>query len=290
LRSSWAWTVLRTASDLAPPSHPTHLYWSVVLSLATHLAADLQDIGDLEGYVRATGVILFFLSKNYFTSRNCLASRGQGLDRGEAATGAGARAAGGQGRRAASNDADGDSAARRCASTSSMGARQSRGTASRTIPEPHAQIHCHRDAPARPQVYDDSLHSSSSQLLHSSSSQLANVIAAAHCHSSRNSSRRDELSSSERVSRRSSLVQWLAVQEAKPLAVQEEETSAAVKVQAVVRGTSTRQMSLGALVPGKVLSLVLPGEVNIAELALHNDLLCSGVALATLARRQWLTS
>ena len=220
----------------------------------------------------------------------CLASRGQGLDRGEAATGAGARAAGGQGRRAASNDADGDSAARRCASTSSMGARQSRGTASRTIPEPHAQIHCHRDAPARPQVYDDSLHSSSSQLLHSSSSQLANVIAAAHCHSSRNSSRRDELSSSERVSRRSSLVQWLAVQEAKPLAVQEEETSAAVKVQAVVRGTSTRQMSLGALVPGKVLSLVLPGEVNIAELALHNDLLCSGVALATLARRQWLTS
>jgi len=49
-------------------------------------------------------------------------------------------------------------------------------------------------------------------------------------------------------------------------------------------------MSLGALVPGKVLSLVLPGEVNIAELALHNDLLCSGVALATLARRQWLTS
>jgi hypothetical protein len=86
------------------------------------------------------------------------------------------------------------------------------------------------------------------------------------------------------------LVQWLAVQEAKPLAVQEEETSAAVKVQAVVRGTSTRQMSLGALVPGKVLSLVLPGEVNIAELALHNDLLCSGVALATLARRQWLTS
>ena len=34
--------------------------------------ADLQDIGDLEGYVRATGVMLFFLSKNYFTSRNCL--------------------------------------------------------------------------------------------------------------------------------------------------------------------------------------------------------------------------
>ena len=33
---------------------------------------DLQDIGDLEGYVRATGVMLFFLSKKYFHSRNCL--------------------------------------------------------------------------------------------------------------------------------------------------------------------------------------------------------------------------
>jgi hypothetical protein len=33
---------------------------------------DLQDIGDLEGYVRATGVMLFFLSKKYFQSRNCL--------------------------------------------------------------------------------------------------------------------------------------------------------------------------------------------------------------------------
>ena len=32
---------------------------------------DLQDIGNLEGYVRATGVMLFFLSKRYFTSRNC---------------------------------------------------------------------------------------------------------------------------------------------------------------------------------------------------------------------------
>jgi len=33
---------------------------------------DLQDAGDLEGYVSATGVMLFFLSKHYFTSRNCL--------------------------------------------------------------------------------------------------------------------------------------------------------------------------------------------------------------------------
>ena len=30
------------------------------------------DIGDLEGYVQATGVMLFFLSKKYFGSRNCL--------------------------------------------------------------------------------------------------------------------------------------------------------------------------------------------------------------------------
>ena len=36
------------------------------------VGTDLQDIGDLEGYVRATGVMLFFLSKKYFTSRNCL--------------------------------------------------------------------------------------------------------------------------------------------------------------------------------------------------------------------------
>jgi len=33
---------------------------------------DLQDIGNLEGYVSATSVILFFLSKKYFGSRNCL--------------------------------------------------------------------------------------------------------------------------------------------------------------------------------------------------------------------------
>ena len=33
---------------------------------------DLKDIGDLEGYVRATGVMLFFLSRRYFQSRNCL--------------------------------------------------------------------------------------------------------------------------------------------------------------------------------------------------------------------------
>ena len=40
----------------------------------------MQDIGDLEGYVRATGVMLFFLSKHYFTSRNCLREVNASLD------------------------------------------------------------------------------------------------------------------------------------------------------------------------------------------------------------------
>ena len=31
-----------------------------------------MDIGNLEGYIRATGVVLFFLSKGYLGSRNCL--------------------------------------------------------------------------------------------------------------------------------------------------------------------------------------------------------------------------
>ena len=34
--------------------------------------ADLQDIGNLENYVRKSGVVLYFLSKRYFSSRNCL--------------------------------------------------------------------------------------------------------------------------------------------------------------------------------------------------------------------------
>ena len=33
---------------------------------------DLEDIGNLEAYVGATGVMLLFLSKKYFQSRNCL--------------------------------------------------------------------------------------------------------------------------------------------------------------------------------------------------------------------------
>ena len=52
------------------------------LTLTPCTTAWTEDIGDLEGYVRATGVMLFFLSKKYFGSRNCLkeimASLGQG--------------------------------------------------------------------------------------------------------------------------------------------------------------------------------------------------------------------
>ena len=103
-----------------------------------------------------------------------------------------------------------------------------------------------------------------------SSSQLAHFIATAH--HQRNSSTREELTPSERMSRRSSWVEWLGLQEAKAPAVQEQETAAAVKVQAVHRGSSARQMSLGALLPSKELSLVLPGEVNIAQLALPRPL------------------
>ena len=40
----------------------------------------MQDIGDLEGYVHATSVMLFFLSKNYFTSKNCLREVKASLD------------------------------------------------------------------------------------------------------------------------------------------------------------------------------------------------------------------
>ena len=108
--------------------------------------------------------------------------------------------------------------------------------------------------------------------LHNSSSQLADLIATAHRHSKRNSSTREELTPSERMSRRSSLVEWLGVQAATAPAIQEQEAAAAVKVQAVVRGNTTRQMSPGALIPRKELSLVLPGEVNIAKLALPRPL------------------
>ena len=108
--------------------------------------------------------------------------------------------------------------------------------------------------------------------LHSSSSQLAELIATARRHSSHNSSRREELTSSEKMSRRSSVVEWLGLQAAKTPAIQEQEAAAAVKVQTTHRWKSARQMSLGVLLPSKELSLVLPREVNIAKLALPRPL------------------
>ena len=103
-----------------------------------------------------------------------------------------------------------------------------------------------------------------------SSSQLTRFIATAH--RQRNSSMREELTPSERMSRKLSLVEWLGVQAAKAPAMQEQEAAAAVKVQAIHRGNSTRQMPLEALTPRNESSLVLPGEVNIAKLALPRPL------------------
>ena len=68
------------------------------------------------------------------------------------------------------------------------------------------------------------------------------------------------------------MVEWLGLQEAKAPAVQEQEAAAAVKVQAIHRGNTVRWTSVGPLIPRKELSLVLPGEVNIAELALPRPL------------------
>ena len=42
-----------------------------------------ENIGDLEGYVRATSVMLFFLSKKYFGSRNCLKEIAASLEQGK---------------------------------------------------------------------------------------------------------------------------------------------------------------------------------------------------------------
>ena len=87
------------------------------------------------------------------------------------------------------------------------------------------------------------------------------------------------------------MVGWLAVQAAKTPAVQEQEAAAAVKVQAVVRGLSTRQMSLGALIPAKELSLVLPGEINVGKLGLPRPLVlwCSAANPGAAAIAQELT-
>jgi hypothetical protein len=223
--------------------------------------ADLQDIGDLEGYVRATGVMLFFLSKQYFTSRNCLREV-----------------------KATINEQLPLVLVHEQQEEKGGGPLEMMRTECREEMRPYVfdkrtPITWHRIAHYQNLTlkliatemlrhgprYDG--------LLQNSSSQLAHFIATAHRHSSRNSSAREELAPSERMSRRSSLVQWLGVQEAKAPAVQEQQAAAAVKVQAIHRGNAIRQMSLGALlIPGKELSLVLPGEANVAELALPRPL------------------
>ena len=223
--------------------------------------ADLQDIGDLEGYVRATGVMLFFLSKQYFTSRNCLREV-----------------------KATINEQLPLVLVHEQQEEKGGGPLEMMRTECREEMRPYVfdkrtPITWHRIAHYQNLTlkliatemlrhgprYDG--------LLQNSSSQLAHFIATAHRHSSRNSSAREELAPSERMSRRSSLVEWLGVQEAKAPAVQEQQAAAAVKVQAIHRGNAIRQMSLGALlIPGKELSLVLPGEANVAELALPRPL------------------
>jgi len=228
--------------------------------LQPHAAADLQDIGDLEGYVRATGVMLFFLSKDYFTSRNCLREV-----------------------KATIHEQLPLVLVHEQQKEKGGGPLEMMQTECREELRPYvfderAPITWHRIAHYQNLTlkliatemlqhgpkYNDSLHNSSSQLAH--------FIATAHPHSKRNASTREELTPSERMSRKSSLVKWLGVQAAKAPAMQEQEAAAAVKVQAIVRGNTTRQMSPGALIPRKELSLVLPGEVNIAKLALPRPL------------------
>ena len=36
---------------------------------------DLKDIGALEDYIKATSVVMIFVSKGYFNSKNCVRSR-----------------------------------------------------------------------------------------------------------------------------------------------------------------------------------------------------------------------
>ena len=214
----------------------------------------MQDIGDLEGYVRATGVMLFFLSKHYFTSRNCLREVKATIDE-------------------------------KLPLVLVHEQQEEKGGG----PLEMMRTECRKEM--RPYVFDERAPIAWHRVAHyqnltlkliatemlrhgprynNSSSQLAHFIATAH--RQRSSSTREELTPSERTSRGSSLVEWLAVQAAKAPAVQEQEAAAAVKVQAIHRGNTVRWTSVGPLIPRKELSLVLPGEVNIAELALPRPL------------------
>lgn len=58
-----AWGSNPRRAEVAPDLPLTH---------SGSASGQLEDIGDLESYVRATGVMLFFLSKHYFSSRNCI--------------------------------------------------------------------------------------------------------------------------------------------------------------------------------------------------------------------------
>ena len=221
--------------------------------------ADLQDIGDLEGYVRATGVMLFFLSKNYFTSRNCLREVKATIDEQLPLV------------------LVHEQQVEKGGGPLEMMRTECREEMRPYIFDERAPITWHRISHYQnltlkliatemlqhgPKYNNDSLHNSSSQ--------LTRFIATAH--RQRNSSMQEELTPSERMSRKLSLVKWLGVQAAKAPAMQEQEAAAAVKVQAIHRGNSTRQMPLEALILRNELSLVLPGEVNIANLALPRPL------------------
>ena len=221
--------------------------------------ADLQDIGDLEGYVRATGVMLFFLSKNYFISRNCLREVKATIDEQLPLV------------------LVHEQQVEKGGGPLEMMRTECREEMRPYVFDERAPITWHRISHYQnltlkliatemlrhgPKYNDDSLHNSSSQ--------LTRFIATAH--RQRNSSMREELTPSERMSRKLSLVEWLGVQAAKAPAMQEQEAAAAVKVQAIHRGNSTRQMPLEALTPRNESSLVLPGEVNIAKLALPRPL------------------
>ena len=209
--------------------------------------------------MRATGVMLFFLSKNYFISRNCLREVKATIDEQLPLV------------------LVHEQQVEKGGGPLEMMRTECREEMRPYVFDERAPITWHRIAHYQnltlkliatemlrhgPKYNDDSLHNSSSQ--------LTRFIATAH--RQRNSSMREELTPSERMSRKLSLVEWLGVQAAKAPAMQEQEAAAAVKVQAIHRGNSTRQMPLEALTPRNESSLVLPGEVNIAKLALPRPL------------------
>ena len=208
--------------------------------------------------MRATDVMLFFLSKHYFTSRNCLREVKATIDE-------------------------------KLPLVLVHEQQEEKGGG----PLEMMRMECHEKM--RPYVFDErapiawhrishyqnlTLKLTATEMLRhgpkyndslqNSASKLAGFITRSH--RQRNSSTREELTPSERTSRGSSLVEWLAVQAAKAPAVQEQEVAAAVKVQAIHRGNTVRWMSHGAPIPREELSLVLPGEVNIANLALPRPL------------------